>query len=296
MARRLGPLLTALALLGGCRSSAQSEPAPASSAPSAATRADDRGTARNDAPPDEGDRALAPSGTSAPGVPRPSGISHADLMRMQLGVDASAPPVEVQADEGGLPADEGFTGERPVRVERVRYVITLPDEHATLSTERALRVDDQGDRANAMVVGTGLPIVPGMRVAARAGYAGFVLTSPEGARYRVASPDELQRWFLGDPAAPSTALAPTELAALPGAHNPEDILTVDNVLTREALIFLDDLAIGWLAPGGHAAFVGLSAGTHAVRGRALDGLERSRVTTTALPATVRIELPPRAPR
>jgi hypothetical protein len=246
-----------------------------------------------------------------------------------------------------------------------------------------------------------------MRVAARAGFAGFVLTSPEGARYRVPSPDELQRWFLGDASGPNTALAfrrtgetvvatrgglalvmagdphgdahpltcrilvslflggdaaatrlgcegarlplraslyahewravaleraegsqlelpaqamavppagaapelalptrapsgaffaPTELAALPGAHNPEHILTVDNALSREALVFVDDLAIGWLAPGGHTAFVGLSSGTHTVRGRSFDGYERSRVVTTTFPATVRIELPPRLPR
>ncbi|MEI8254984.1 MAG: hypothetical protein WCJ30_04865 [Deltaproteobacteria bacterium] len=307
--------------------------------------------------------------------------------------DARGPQVESPR----LAADLDFAGTEPVDVVRASYRIALPDEVATIDTERALRVDDQGDRASAMLIGTGLPTVPGTRVAARNGYAGLALVSPDGSRYRVATPDDAQHWFLGASSRATTSLtfhrtdttvlatrgglsillstpaegdrhpltcrifvamilggdaaaarlgcadarmptrvsvrargwpsitfertasaavqlprrgialppveatmdytvptpatdgaffAPTELAALPGRHEPRYTLTATNGLTREALVLLDDLAIGWLAPGATATYVGLSGGPHHVRARSLDGLERSPNMPATLPATI----------
>jgi hypothetical protein len=309
----------------------------------------------------------------------------------------------VTDDVRAIEPDREFTGERPTEVVRARYAIVLPDEHSTLTTERALTADDQGDRLLLQLVGAALPVVPGMHVAARAGLTGFALTTPGNDRYRAISPDELQRWFLGassradtivafrrtdqtvlatrgslsllintdadgglhpllcralvaimlggDPEAahvgcanarlarratlrahgwsalsiertqrdlaqrPRDALAvppadatpdmplpahastgaffaPAELASLPGSHRAQDILTITSGLGREALVFVDDLAIGWLGAGETAAFVGLSAGRHAVRARSLDGIERTRAMTVTFPATVRIENAP----
>lgn len=339
----------------------------------------------------------APAENAAPAPVR--GVTHEELLRRHADAGPDAPPDEIAATGHAIAPDGAFADEQPVAIVRARYAITLPDERAALPTERALRVDDQGDRASAQLVGTGLPIVPGMRVAARAGLTGFALVSPDGRRYRAITPDDLQRWFLGnasrpgstvafrrtdeaivatrgglslvlatertgephpltcrilvalflggDPAAarvgcgsarlptratlrargwPAVVLerteravtqtvramlavppadatadlplparapdgaffAPSELAALGGTRRPENILTLTNNLTREALVFVDDLAIGWVAPGRTATFVGLSEGRHAVRARALDGLERSHTTTTSFPASVTV--------
>jgi hypothetical protein len=94
--------------------------------------------------------------------------------------------------------------------------------------------------------------------------------------------------------APSGAFfAPSELRTLGGVREPRHILTLTNGLTREAIVFVDDLAVGWVASGGTSTFVGFSAGPHAVRGRSFDGMERSRATTvSSLPATVRVENAP----
>ena len=334
--------------------------------------------------------------------PRPDGISHADMMRLYLGdagSDAGAAD-ETPTPGGALAPDTAFTGSRAVHITRARYAITLPDEIVSITTERALRIDDQGDRASIGLVGTGLPVAPGTRVMARSGLLGFVLVSPDGAHYRATMPDELQHWFTGassrppnsvnfrraadtivatrgglslviaterqgdlhplvcrglvamflggDPAASrvgcagarmpvratlrargwpavvleraeSTSLdvippmvavppadaandltiptrnsdgaffAPTELSTLPGDHSQDLRLTVTNGFTREAMVFADDLAIGWLAAGATGSFVGLASGRHAVRARSFDGLERSRSTNVTLPATLRVE-------
>lgn len=340
--------------------------------------------------------------------PRRQGLTHEELMRFYY-VDGGGADASDEVAESGRPiaADGEFSGEAPTAIVRARYAITLPDERATLVTERALRVDDQGDRASLMVVGTGLPSVPGMRVMARAGLTGFALVSPEGGRYRAVTPDELQTWFLGASSRAGTTLgfrrsdstviaarggltlviateregplrpltcralvamflggdaaaarvgcagarmpvrvglyargwrslaleraefaevrvpraslavpplgasadlappvrasegaffAPSELARLGGVREPRHTLTVHNALGREALVFVDDLAIGWIAAGAEATFVGLSAGQHVVRGRSLDGYERSRSTSVTFPATVRLENAPQLAR
>lgn len=337
--------------------------------------------------------------TTNDAVSRFRGISHEELLRRHTDGGADASTEQVVTFDRPIAPDGTFTDEQPVAIVRARYAITLPDERPRLSTERSLHVDDQGERAFVQLVGTGLPIVPGMRVAARTGLLGFALVSPEGTRYRTMTPDELQQWFLGhrarpgssvafrstddtivatrgglslvligdregdahpltcrifvalflggDPAAarvgcstatmpvrvtlrahgwpavvlerserrsiqvprallavppmnatadlpvPSRApegafFAPTELAALGGIRQPQHTLTVTNQMSREALVFVDDLAIGWVAPGHTATFVGLSEGRHAVRARALDGTERSHTTHATFPATVTV--------
>lgn len=374
-------------------------------------------------PPPSSPPAVAADGAIASGSSQGSrvGITHEELLRLHGYVDGgadAAPEGEVAPATGeGIAADNEFTDEAPVPAVRARLTIALPDEHLApgLSTERAFVVTDQGDRAVLQLVGTGLPVVPGMRVLARAGLAGFALVAPDGARYRASAPDELARWFTGAPAragsnlvfrrtddtivatrgglsvviateradggdagapgaahplvcravvalllggdpaaarvgcaaarfprrvtlrgrgfpavvlettareavevprralavpppgatpelplparAPSGAFfAPAELRALGGAREAQHTLTATNALTREALVFVDDLAIGWVAPGQTATFVGLSAGRHVVRARSLDGIERTVPTGTAFPATVRLENPPLLPQ
>jgi hypothetical protein len=332
----------------------------------------------------------------APPAPVPSPLPSVAAEPHEHGHDAPPAPPEAN-DARPIAADGAFADGQPVPLVHVRYAITLPDERALLPTERALHLDDSGERASLQLVGTGLPMVPGTRVAARAGLTGFALLSPEGQRYRAISPDELQQWFLGhgsrvgstvsfrrsgdilvatrgglslalaterggeahplgcrmlvalflggDPSAAragcasaaipvratlrargwpaivlertarteeqrpraSLAVPPaeatpdlplpqraahggffvrSELAALGGAQREEHTLTITNGLSREALVFVDDVAIGWIAAGHTAAFSGLTDGRHAVRARALDGLERSRTVNTAFPATV----------
>ena len=70
------------------------------------------------------------------------------------------------------------------------------------------------------------------------------------------------------------------------------MLTTTNGMDRQAIVFADDTAIGWIAPGATATFGNLAAGHHALRARSLDGLERSRSTTALLPAQVRFDLDP----
>jgi len=84
--------------------------------------------------------------------------------------------------------------------------------------------------------------------------------------------------------------APSELGTLPGSHSQTNTLSVRNTLSREVLIFVDDLAVGWVGVGATANFVNLSEGRHLVRARSLDGLERSHTATvTRFPAEVTLD-------
>jgi hypothetical protein len=317
--------------------------------------------------------------------------------------DASAARSSERAEAAPLAPDSVFEGVDTLTIPRATYRIVLPDEVPTLEVDRTLRIDDQGDRAVITVLGDGLPLLPGTRVAARNGFMGIILVSPDGMHYRVVSPDEVQHWFLGnssragaalqfhrtdntvvatrgglslvlttpasgdrhpltcrllvamilggDPALArfgcSEARMPTramvrargwaaiafertaladetlsrrtvafppahaspdyavprhapegrfytdaELATLPGRHGSRRTLRVRNGLTRESLVFLDDLALGWLAPGSSLEFGDLTDGLHHVRIRSLDGLERSRNLPANLPATFDFDLDP----
>ncbi len=103
----------------------------------------------------------------------------------------------------------------------------------------------------------------------------------------LAVPPALATPDLALPAAASSGafFAPVELARLPGAHDPANTLTVHNALARSALVFVDDLAVGWVGAGATTMFVGLSGGSHTVRGRSLDGVARSRAAIVSLPGT-----------
>jgi hypothetical protein len=105
-------------------------------------------------------------------------------------------------------------------------------------------------------------------------------------------PDSTPGYSTPDHPREGAFFAPAELAALPGRHDPRRTLTSTNALAREALVFVDDLAIGWLAPGATSTFTGLSDGNHHVRIRSLDGLERSRNLPAVFPATVTFDLDP----
>jgi hypothetical protein len=83
-----------------------------------------------------------------------------------------------------------------------------------------------------------------------------------------------------------------ELGTLAGRHASRRTLRVRNGLSRESLLFLDDLALGWFAPGSSLEFGNLTDGLHHVRIRSLDGLERSRNLPANLPAGFDFDLDP----
>lgn len=308
-------------------------------------------------------------------------------------------PTPIAGATPPAPPDPGYEGDAPTAVTRSEYTITLPDEHSTIPVERALRIDDDGERAAAIFRGEGLPVVPGLRVTARAGWLGFVLSSASGSRYRTVSPDELQRYLLGGPPPrpagvpsfrrtgrtllasrgglsatlefdaqgptrplpcrllvalllggditaaraacsdalplrrvtlraqgypslaierattatvqlpraqlavppdgapsdlplpsrpPSTLLVTAEqLRTLPGVREPRHTLTVVNLLPREVLVFVDDIALGWLSAGDTARYEGFASEEHPVRFRTFDGGLRTPVVDRIFPSTIR---------
>lgn len=104
-----------------------------------------------------------------------------------------------------------------------------------------------------------------LRVPARSGEGGFF------------SPSEL------------LSLEPVRPANAPPVQRPRNwapvssTLEINNNSAREVLLFVDDAAVGWLAPGRHAVFSGIQAGRHALRARTVDGVWRGEPATVSVP-------------
>jgi hypothetical protein len=341
----------------------------------------------------------------------PPGITEQELLRRAdaaLQSDAEA-PLFVRGWQ--VPADLGFADGQPVETLRSQYIITLGDEREDRPTiERALRVDDQGDRLIALYYGTGLPMAPGFRIGSRSSLTGWALLSADQQSHRLMHGDALRDWFFagemratssvtfrqtddaliasrgvlsvsmvsgadgperpltcrlfvglllgGDPAAaragcasvraltrvtlrarslpmlvfsrreasvvqlPRDALAvvspsahagelslprrssegsffaPNELHGLEpprsagvlpirraDAGHSESQISVQNSTDRELLVFVDGLALGWLAAGRSAVFQGMQNGPHRVRARSMDGLVRTDEALVNAPAS-----------
>lgn len=83
------------------------------------------------------------------------------------------------------------------------------------------------------------------------------------------------------PRAPANAVnAP---APTPRRASPSSQVEVSNRSAHEALIFVDDTAIGWLAPGHTSVFSGFQSGRHTLRARSFDGQYRVDPSTLSLP-------------
>lgn len=126
------------------------------------------------------------------------GITHEELLRRADAEvqDAQEPPVRVAGHLAA--ADTAFVDEAPADVLRGQYALTFADERQDApAVERALKLDDQGERMTALFYGTGLVLTPGLRVAARRTLSGFVLLSADQRAHRAMDPDALRAWFVG---------------------------------------------------------------------------------------------------
>jgi hypothetical protein len=86
--------------------------------------------------------------------------------------------------------------------------------------------------------------------------------------------------------------SPSELATIlpvpsPGRPRPPSpvasALEIHNGTDLEQLLFLDDVAIGWLGGGRTVTYAGISSGRHIVRARSADGLRVSEPTMVSAP-------------
>ncbi len=90
-----------------------------------------------------------------------------------------------------------------------------------------------------------------------------------------------------------TSIGPLATPGRPRVARPDaSALEVRNPTAHELVLFVDDVAIGWLGPGRTVTFAGISAGRHAARARTADGLHAGPTATTSAPGRWEITLDP----